>query len=159
MKATAEKSGKHPARCGPPSRPLPLRFASLAFRNLFLPIKQANRPQRPSMLRSALLNQEKSVDKWLGLMPVLRLFGLDATAGNPKTRKPENLEIWKSGNLEIWKSGNLEIRNPKSEIRNPKSEIRNPKSEIRNQKSKIKKIPGAVRDGMGVSRVFSPCLP
>ena len=34
----------------------------LAFRNLFLLIKQANRPQRPSMLRSALSNQEKSVD-------------------------------------------------------------------------------------------------
>ena len=36
----------------------------LAFRNLFLLIKQANLTQRTSMLRSALSNQEKSVDKW-----------------------------------------------------------------------------------------------
>ena len=58
------KSGKFPAWCGSPSCPLPLRFARLAFRNLNLPTKQANRPQRPPILRSVLSNQEKSMDKW-----------------------------------------------------------------------------------------------
>ncbi|MGP1517707.1 MAG: hypothetical protein ACTTJV_08815 [Ottowia sp.] len=41
------------------SLPCPVLFA---FRNLFLLNKQANRPHRPSILRSALSNQEKTVD-------------------------------------------------------------------------------------------------